>query len=172
VPPGSTASTGFAHHHGHPSLLKQKHHSLQDDGLKVPCKDLSPPDDRFKKCSSSAEPPPKRVRLNPPPPTSSSRHLQHPSGLPPPPPLHPASAGSGEPTPYYPSYFMKGHMVELANGELKRVEEMRTEDFVTSGELSRDLRIDPSTVVRIEENHDKGTAVMGFSVGEQRLPVS
>ncbi|ELT99948.1 hypothetical protein CAPTEDRAFT_75745, partial [Capitella teleta] len=86
-----------------------------------------------------------------------------------PPPLQPSV---GEVSPHYPPHFMKGSIIQLANGELKRVEELRTDDFVQSADVSGDLKIDSSTVVRIEENHDKGTAVLGFSVGEQRVQVT
>lgn len=40
-----------------------------------------------------------------------------------------------------------------------------------SADISTDLKIDSSTVVRIEENHERGTAILGFSVGEQRVQV-
>ena len=56
-------------------------------------------------------------------------------------------------------------------GEFKRVEDLRTEDFVTSADISSDLKIDSSTVVKIEENRERGTALLGFSVGEHRIQV-
>ena len=67
---------------------------------------------------------------------------------------------------------MKGSIIQLANGELKRVEDLRTEDFVNSAEISPDLKIDSSTVVRIEKDEERGTAILGFSVGTQRIQVS
>ena len=67
---------------------------------------------------------------------------------------------------------MKGSIIELASGELKRVEDLRTEDFVQSANVSGDLRIDSSTVVKIEEFTDRGTAILGFSVGDHRVNVS
>lgn len=79
------------------------------------------------------------------------------------------------PTPsqlHYPAHFMKGSIIQLANGELKRVEDLRTEDFVSSAEISSDLKIDSSTVVRIEESPSRGTAMLSFSVGENRVQVS
>ena len=106
---------------------------------------------------------------NPPlplPPTWNSPTGSH--GLPPPPPLqsnYPAQ-------PHYPPHFMKGSVIQLANGELKRVEDLRTDDFVNSADVSGDLKIDSSTVVRIDENTEKGSAILGFSVGEHRVHVS
>uniref|UniRef100_T1J561 AXH domain-containing protein n=1 Tax=Strigamia maritima TaxID=126957 RepID=T1J561_STRMM len=86
---------------------------------------------------------------------------------PPPPPM---SAGA---TPLrYPAHFVKGSIIQLANGELKSVEELRTEDFVQSADMSSDLKIDSSTVVRIEENAAANTSILGFSVGEQRVQVT
>lgn len=79
--------------------------------------------------------------------------------------------GSYPTQPHYPPHFMKGSIIQLANGEFKRVEDLRTEDFVTSADISSDLKIDSSTVVKIEENRERGTALLGFSVGEHRIQV-
>ncbi len=99
-----------------------------------------------------------------------------------PPPLHPSHTSSGGasapprhpgqyPIPHYPPHFMKGSIIQLANGELRRVEELRTDDFVNSADISNDLKIDSSTVVRIEINQERGTALLGFSVGQHRVQV-
>ncbi|CAL1539376.1 unnamed protein product [Lymnaea stagnalis] len=72
----------------------------------------------------------------------------------------------------YPSHFMKGSIIQLADGTLKRVEDLQTDDFVSSAEISSDLKVDSSTVVRIEENQDRGTAMLSFSVGEHRVQVT
>ena len=67
--------------------------------------------------------------------------------------------------------FTKGSLIQLANGDLRRVEDMRTEDFVTSAERSPVLRLDPSTVVRIQEGAG-GTAKLTLSYGEFHTQVS
>lgn len=68
--------------------------------------------------------------------------------------------------------FNKGSLIQLANGELKRVEDMRTEDFVMSAERSPALRLDPSTVVRIEPSTtNKGFNILTLSYGEHRTQV-
>ena len=90
----------------------------------------------------------------------------------PPPTGYPPSPGSYPTQPHYPPHFMKGSIIQLANGEFKRVEDLRTEDFVTSADISSDLKIDSSTVVKIEESRERGTALLGFSVGEHRIQVS
>ena len=189
-------------HPQHPAVKDSPSHELKDTGFKYPSGSVSkdsprkpkyhprPPDEvmdyvdvkhhaQFK----SEEPTPKRPRTsdggigNPPPlhpvhPSSISHTSASGSGggaaLPPPPPLHPSYPSQ----PHYPPHFMKGSVIQLANGELKRVEDLRTEDFVSSADISADLKIDSSTVVRIEQSVERGTAILGFSVGEQRIQVS
>ncbi|XP_043933858.1 ataxin-1 [Protopterus annectens] len=74
-------------------------------------------------------------------------------------------------SPALPPYFMKGSIIQLANGELKKVEDLKTEDFIQSAEISNELKIDSSTVERIEESHNPGFAVIQFAVGEHRTQV-
>lgn len=74
--------------------------------------------------------------------------------------------------PSLPPYFVKGSIIQLADGELKRVEDLKTEDFIQSAEISSDLKIDSSTVERIEGSHTSPNfALVQFSVGEQRAQV-
>lgn len=81
-----------------------------------------------------------------------------------------ASPAAAPPT--LPPYFMKGSIIQLANGELKKVEDLKTEDFIQSAEISNDLKIDSSTVERIEDSHSPGVAVIQFAVGEHRAQVT
>ncbi|XP_038581535.1 ataxin-1a [Micropterus salmoides] len=75
--------------------------------------------------------------------------------------------------PSLPPYFIKGSIIQLADGELKRVEDLKTEDFIQSAEISSELKIDSSTVERIEgSNSSPNFAVVQFSVGEHRAQVS
>lgn len=88
------------------------------------------------------------------------------------PPAPPASSGTVVP-PSLPPYFFKGSIIQLADGELKRVEDLKTEDFIQSAEISSELKIDSSTVERIEGSHTSSNfAVVQFSVGEHRSQVS
>lgn len=76
-------------------------------------------------------------------------------------------------SPSLPPYFIKGSIIQLADGELKRVEDLKTEDFIQSAEISSELKIDSSTVERIEGSHaSPNFAVVQFSVGEHRAQVS
>ncbi|CAJ1083457.1 ataxin-1a [Xyrichtys novacula] len=99
-------------------------------------------------------------------------------------PVVPASPGLAAPSappqtlntvvpPSLPPYFIKGSIIQLADGELKRVEDLKTEDFIQSAEISSELKIDSSTVERIEGSHTSPNfAVVQFSVGEHRAQVS
>uniref|UniRef100_A0A4W5LB57 Ataxin 1a n=1 Tax=Hucho hucho TaxID=62062 RepID=A0A4W5LB57_9TELE len=85
-------------------------------------------------------------------------------------PTPPSSAPSSAPS--LPPYFIKGSIIQLADGELKRVEDLKTEDFIQSAEISSELKIDSSTVERIDGSHTSNFAIVQFSVGEHRAQVS
>ena len=85
--------------------------------------------------------------------------------------------GQGEPR----VDFTHGSMIQLSDGRVKRIEDMRTEDFVMSGPAvklsqhaparvtssmtsSQQLVLVSSRVVHIRLNHDTCTAVLGFIV--------
>ncbi|GFS25453.1 ataxin-1 [Elysia marginata] len=106
------------------------------------------------------------------PSSSSSNSPPAPHDLPAPPPQPSSSSSSSSSHLQYPQHFMKGSIIQLANGSLKRVEDLQTEDFVSSAQISSDLKVDSSTVVRIEEHLDRGTAMLSFSVGEHRVQVT
>ncbi|XP_072532108.1 ataxin-1a [Salminus brasiliensis] len=87
----------------------------------------------------------------------------------------PASLLATPPPPSAPSlppYFIKGSIIQLADGELKRVEDLKTEDFIQSAEISSELKIDSSTVERIDSSHTPNYAIIQFAVGEHRSQVS
>ncbi|XP_022245293.1 ataxin-1-like [Limulus polyphemus] len=73
---------------------------------------------------------------------------------------------------HYPVYFRKGSIIQLADGQLKKVENLATEDFIHSASQSADLRIDSSTVVKIEEVTNSGSVTLGFCVGNSQVQVS
>ncbi|XP_068188387.1 ataxin-1a [Antennarius striatus] len=106
-------------------------------------------------------------------------HLPVVPAPPPPPPLDlvassapPPASGAVAP-PSLPPYFIKGSIIQLADGELKRVEDLKTEDFIQSAEISSELKIDSSTVERIDGSHTSPDfAVVQFSVGEHRAQAS
>ncbi|XP_029464114.1 ataxin-1-like [Rhinatrema bivittatum] len=73
---------------------------------------------------------------------------------------------------HMPSHFMKGAIIQLATGELKRVEDLQTQDFIQSAEVSGGLKIDSSTVVDIQDRQWPGLVTLHFIVGEQQSKVS
>ncbi|XP_028665606.1 ataxin-1-like [Erpetoichthys calabaricus] len=77
------------------------------------------------------------------------------------------------PAPPHPSHFMKGAIIQLATGELKRVEDLQTQDFVRSAEVSNGLKIDSSIVMDIRKSQQKpGLVALQFTVGEQQNKVT
>jgi len=74
--------------------------------------------------------------------------------------------------PHYPAHFTKGSIIQLANGDLKRIEDLSTEDFVRSADMSKDLCIDTSVVRDIRPVAGRGTVLLEFSVGRRQVQAS
>ncbi|XP_013115516.1 uncharacterized protein LOC106093080 [Stomoxys calcitrans] len=68
------------------------------------------------------------------------------------------------------SNFKKGTYIELASGALRRVEDMRTEDFIQCAERSPQHQLAESTVVKINTSH-ASAAVITFSYDRNRSKV-
>ncbi|VDK44480.1 unnamed protein product [Anisakis simplex] len=128
-----------------------------------------------------------RGNLMPPPPIPRSRHAslslpstsqirQRPSALPYQRPARsadvPFEMGTLCSQPYYPSHFMRGTVIRLQSGQLKRVEEMSTSDFVLSAAMKSDLSLCNSTVVSIQEVDKDRHVLVTFAVGEHNTQVS
>lgn len=106
-------------------------------------------------------------------PPSGAIEVGAPPSAPPAPPAPPATATSLQPQhPHYPAHFVRGSIIQLSSGQLKRIEDLRTTDFVDSAGISDDLRIDSSTVIHMRQNHERNTVVLGFSVGQQNIQVT
>ncbi|XP_067304762.1 ataxin-1 [Pseudorasbora parva] len=120
------------------------------DGRHAPCAMPSPTQIQLPVLSASVVGSPVPVS----PPTSTSPHSS------------PSSPSAG-----LPPFFMKGSIIQLADGELKRVEDLRTEDFVQSAEVSGELKIDSSTVERIDCSRTPNAVIIQFSVGENKAQV-
>lgn len=67
--------------------------------------------------------------------------------------------------------FAKGSLIQLANGALRKVEDMKTEDFVLSAEKSPELRLENSTVIKIEENPITRTVTITLTYNQRRTQV-
>uniref|UniRef100_A0A146ZIF4 Ataxin 1 like n=1 Tax=Fundulus heteroclitus TaxID=8078 RepID=A0A146ZIF4_FUNHE len=84
-----------------------------------------------------------------------------------------ASGVAPAPAATNPSHFMKGAIIQLATGELKRVEDLQTQDFVRSAEVSGGLKIDSSMVMDIRPSQQRpGLVSLHFTVGEQQSKVT
>ena len=85
---------------------------------------------------------------------------------PPPPPASNASTDS-DPNLSGPLCYKRGTMIELADGNLRRVEDMQTQDFLTCVESTPDLAVDVSQVVRIDDRGN-GNAYITLAVGKKK----
>lgn len=110
-----------------------------------------------------------------PPPAVAAAPSPTPAHVPSPAPVSiqasPSISSSSSPV-ALPPFFMRGSIIQLADGELKRVEDLKTEDFIQSAEISSELKIDSSTVERIDSGHSPNAVVIQFSVGELKAQVS
>ncbi|XP_059053916.1 ataxin-1-like [Achroia grisella] len=105
------------------------------------------------------QPPPANYPLRPRPtsgfvPPAPAPHSPPVSAPAPVPPLReepPMSPERGAPAPY----FCRGALIRLEDGSLRRVEEMRIEDFMSSAERNGDLTLTQCTVLRLDERGDK-----------------
>uniref|UniRef100_A0A8D8M3F9 Ataxin-1 n=1 Tax=Cacopsylla melanoneura TaxID=428564 RepID=A0A8D8M3F9_9HEMI len=70
-----------------------------------------------------------------------------------------------------PNHFSKGVLIKLENGLIKHLEDLKTEDFVSSAENSTRHRLEPSTVLKIEEKPDSSSIVLTLCYGEKRHQV-
>uniref|UniRef100_H2YRU7 AXH domain-containing protein n=1 Tax=Ciona savignyi TaxID=51511 RepID=H2YRU7_CIOSA len=82
------------------------------------------------------------------------------------------AADNGSNTGLYPAHFKKGALIQLANGQIKKVEELNVEDFQQSTELSNDLKLDVSTVAKIEIDEPRSLALLCFFVGNEKLVIT
>ena len=62
-------------------------------------------------------------------------------------------------------------MIQLSNGTLRPVEDLNTDDFIKSAELSNEVQIDQSVVVSITPSKHKRSVMLGFSVGKEEVQV-
>ncbi|XP_038223292.1 ataxin-1-like [Zerene cesonia] len=97
----------------------------------------------------------------PPAPAPHSPHsppVSAPAPQPPPREEPPMSPERAAPAPY----FCRGALIRLEDGTLRRVEEMRTEDFVMSAERSGDLSLTQCTLLRLDERGDRLALTLAY----------
>merc|ERR1712110_819616 len=73
----------------------------------------------------------------------------------------------------YPTHFKQGSLIQLANGQMKKVEDLDTEDFVNSAKQNPDVFLDHSTLLNIEQEDESntGNVTLTFNVGKDHLEV-
>jgi hypothetical protein len=69
-------------------------------------------------------------------------------------------------------HFKLGSLIQLSNGDLKKVEDLTTNDFVQSANQTKDVQLMDSMVAAIDKSQQASMAVITFLVGKQRLKVS
>ena len=74
-----------------------------------------------------------------------------------------------------PPYFRAGSMIQLASGNMKKVEDLSTEDFVSSAASCPDISLEEAIVTKLESSNDSGHLQVTFSLGKsvsERVTVS
>ena len=82
-----------------------------------------------------------------------------------PPALHPSP-------PALLPHFTKGSLIELASGRLKRVEELRTEDFLRSADTSPEFHLSTCTVLLISSSSSQGFSHLQVHLTDLNTQVS
>ena len=78
---------------------------------------------------------------------------------------------SPAPSSQVPSPFVKGSIIQLTTGDLKRVEDLTTEDFINSIKLYPEHKLDTSTVVKIEDGTDTAYVHITFTINSSKKQV-
>ena len=88
------------------------------------------------------------------------------------PPANPQSGGGSSGPRQSPAnqpaapHFRAGSMIQLANGNMKKVEHLKTEDFVNSAASCPDISLEEATVTKLENNNNNNSVLITFSVGK------
>lgn len=69
-------------------------------------------------------------------------------------------------------HFTKGSLIELASGQLKRVEELRTEDFLWSADTSPEFHLSTCTVLLISPSNTQGFSHLQVHLTDRNTQVS
>lgn len=70
-----------------------------------------------------------------------------------------------------PPPFIKGSNIQLTTGDVKRVEDLSTEDFIHSIRQSPELKLETSTVVKIEDGTEPGNTHITFTINSSKIQV-
>lgn len=67
--------------------------------------------------------------------------------------------------------FKKSSLIELENGDLKRIEDMRTEDFTESAEKSSEMKLTDSTVNKIMKGPKTVIVTLNYDVNRPSIDI-
>lgn len=81
------------------------------------------------------------------------------------------SAPESPSTLQYPICFRKGSLIQLADGALRKVEEMQTQDFLACTKYSPDLIVDTIVIAKLEESNKSCSVFITFEVGKSEWTV-
>ena len=65
----------------------------------------------------------------------------------------------------------EGSLIQLANGQMKKVEDLRTDDFIQSAKSNPDVYLDQSTLTGIRTDEKSTQVGLTFSVGSDKIQV-
>lgn len=85
-------------------------------------------------------------------------------------PSEPFEMGSIPATTYYPTHFMRGTQLNVANGDIKKVEDLSSDDFLRCAAESDDVLVNASIVTSIKVS--AGSATIVFETGIERQQVA
>lgn len=86
--------------------------------------------------------------------------------------LHTSPPGLHSSPPALLPHFTKGSLIELASGRLKRVEELRTEDFLRSADTSPEFHLSTCTVLLISPSSTQGFSHLQVHLTDRNTQVS
>lgn len=85
--------------------------------------------------------------------------------------LIPFEMGSIPTSTYYPTHFMRGTQLHVANGDVKKVEDLSSDDFLKCAAESDDVIVNASIVREIRINSGSVTIVFETGLERQRVPL-
>lgn len=69
------------------------------------------------------------------------------------------------------AYFCRGALIRLEDGSFRRVEEMRTEDFVMSADRSGELTLTQCTLLRLDERGDRLALTLTYDRNRSQVKI-
>lgn len=68
------------------------------------------------------------------------------------------------------SHFQFGSLIQLSNGELKRVENLTRDDFIRSAKSSSEVMLEESVIISLDQQRHESVLIT-FAVGKDKAQV-